>query len=295
MSDQEGADGPLPTGTVGVVTDSNSQFPAELVERYGVEIVPLTVTVDGSAYAEGVDLTADQFFARYADGAAPVVSTAAPSPGAFIAAYERLAERGAEQILSIHIGASVSGTINAARLAVDAAPVPVRLVDTGTASFGVACCAWEAAEALVRGASLGEASAIAESVAPTVGNVFVVGGLEIVRAGGRLAADAGDGGGVPVLSLIDGEIARVGEVTDVDDATEAMAAYVLAEVGEVAEGQVRVAVGIADTEAEPLSLALDERLRGEAVVGEVVHYRIGPSVGAHTGPGTVGCFFWQAR
>lgn len=288
--------GPLPTGTVGVVTDSNSQFPAELVERYGVEIVPLTVTVDGTAYAEGIDLTADEFFALYADGATPTVSTAAPSPGAFIEAYERLAQRGAQQILSVHIGAAVSGTLNSARLAVEASPVPVRLVDTRTASFGVACCAWEAAEALVRGASVGEASAIAESVAPTVGNVFVVGGLDIVRAGGRLAADTDDVvDEVAVLSLLDGEITRVGAVTDVEDATEAMATYVLEHAGEVAEGQLRLAVGIADAEAAPLSHALDRRLSEETVVGDVVHYRIGPSVGVHTGPGTVGCFFWQAR
>lgn len=297
MTHHTSATGPLPTGTVGVVTDSNSQIPDELVERYGLEVVPLTVTVDGTAYAEGTEITADEFFARYEGGGSPEVSTAAPAPGAFVQAYERLADAGADHILGVHIGASVSGTINSARLACDLVDIPVRLVDTGTASFGVACCTWEAAEALVRGASIGEAAAIAESVAPTVGNVFVVGGLDIVRAGGRLAAGAEDtaADGVAVLSLVDGAITPVGTVTDVDDATEAMAGYVLSEAGDVAEGQLRVAVGIADVDARPLSLALEERLRDETVVGEVVHYRIGPSVGVHTGPGTVGCFFWTAR
>lgn len=275
---------------IGIVTDSNSQFPDALVERYGIEIVPLTVTVDGTAYAEGVDLDADGFFARYADGAAPEVTTAAPSPGAFVEAYQRLADRGVTQILSIHIGSAVSATLDAARLGAQQSPVPVRLVDTGTASFGVACCVWEAAEALASGATVDEAAAIAEETAPTVGNVFVVGALEIVRAGGRLAAGTEDSDGVAVLSLVDGSIQRIGEVRHVDDATDAMVEYVTA-----AGDGLRVAVGIADAAAEPLSSAMIQRLSRVPEVKEVVLYRIGPSVGAHTGPGTAGCFFWPAR
>ena len=129
---------------IGLVTDSNAQLPPELATRYGVEVVPLTVTVDGEAFAEGVDLDADAFYARF-DHGTPTVSTSQPSPGAFAEAYARVAERGATEILSIHIGSAVSGTLNSARIAVAGSPVPVRLVDTGTASFGVACCVWEAA------------------------------------------------------------------------------------------------------------------------------------------------------
>ncbi len=274
----------------GIVTDSNSQFPEALRERYGIEIVPLTVTVDGVPYAEGVDLTADDFFARYAGGASPEVTTAAPGPGLLLEAYHRMADRGVEAILSIHIGSEVSATLEAARLAAEESPVPVRLVDTGTASFGISCCVWEAAEALSAGATLDEAAAIAEATAPTVGNVFVVGALEIVRAGGRLAAGTEEGDGVAVLSLVDGAIRRIGDVRHVDDATAAMVAHVVA-----GGTNLRVAVGIADAGAEPLSSALVQQLSVAPEVREVALYRIGPSVGAHTGPGTAGCFFWPAR
>lgn len=285
-------DAPKITPRIGIVTDSNSQFPEALSERYGIEIVPLTVSVDGISYIEGVDLTADDFFARYADGATPEVTTAAPSPGQFLETYQRLADRGVEEILSIHIGSEVSGTVDSARLAAQQSPVPVRLVDTGTASFGIACCVWEAAEALASGASVEEAAAVAEATAPTVGNVFVVGALEIVRAGGRLAGgteDTENTEGVAVLSLVDGQIQRVGEVRHVDDATEAMVGHVT-DHGE----NLRVAVGVADSHAEPLSSSLIQRLSRSDEVKEVVLYRVGPSVGAHTGPGTAGCFFWPA-
>ena len=256
---------------IGLVTDSNAQLPPALLERYGIEVVPLTVTVDGVDHLEGVDLDADAFYAAFAGGAAPTVSTSQPSPGRFAATYRRLADAGADEIVSVHIGSAVSGTVNSARLGATDSPVPVRVVDTGTASFGVGCCVWEAAEALRAGAPAGEAAAVAEALAPSVGNVFVVGALDLVRAGGRLAAGAEAGDGIPVLSLVDGA-ARV----------------------RAAGAGLRVAVGIADAAASPLWQALEAALAGAPEVTEVIRYRVGPSVGAHTGPGTAGAFFYPA-
>ena len=176
--------------TLALVTDSNAQLPPELAQRYGVTVVPLTVTVDGTPYLEGEELDADAFYARFEGGATPVVATAQPSPGHFARVYEGLAAGGATEILSIHIGSDVSGTCNSARIAAGSSPVPVRLVDTGTASFGIACCVWEAAEVLAAGGSIDDAAAVAAELGPTIGNVFTVRALDLPRAGGRLAAGA---------------------------------------------------------------------------------------------------------
>jgi DegV family protein with EDD domain len=275
---------------IGLVTDSNAQLPPELLGRYGIEVVPLTVTVDGVDHLEGVDLDADAFYAAFAGGATPKVATSQPSPGRFAATYRSLAEAGATEILSVHIGAAVSGTVNSARLAAADSPVPVRVVDTGTASFGVGCCVWEAAEALRSGVSAAEAAARAQALAPRIGNVFVVGALDLVRSGGRLAPGAEAGEGIPVLSLVDGAVQVVGTAADVGAATAVMAERVRA-----AGAALRVAVGIADAGAAPLWEALEAALAGAPEVTEVVRYRVGPSVGAHTGPGTAGAFFYDSR
>lgn len=273
---------------IGLVVDSNSQMPAALAERYGVEVVPFTVTVDGVPYAEGVDLDADRFWAFFDAGTTPEVSTSQPSPGRFAAAYEAVAARGADEILSVHIGSALSGTVNSARLAAAGAPVPVRIVDTGTASFGVALCVWEAAEAVQAGASLDEAAAVTEAVAETVGMVFVVRALDLLRSGGRLAAGAGTGnGGVPVLTLDGAAMVVVDEVDDLERGAGAMAAAVRG-----GGRSLRVGVGTADAGTGPLADALIRRLEGAPEVVDVVSYRIGPSVGAHTGPGTVGAFWY---
>jgi DegV family protein with EDD domain len=271
---------------IGIVTDSNSQLPPELAERYGVEVVPLTVTVDGTAYLEGVDLDAAGFYARFEHGR-PRVTTAQPSPGQFAAAYEAVAHAGATEILSVHIGSSVSGTVNSARLASQVSPVPVRIVDTGTASFAVSLCVWEAAEAVGGGATLEEAATAAEQVGATVGNVFVVGVLDVARAGGRLGDDVASAEtSFPVLTLSGGVMQEVGRCNDLEEAATAMADFVRAG-GE----SLRVGVGVADPATLPLVTAVEDRLHDVPEVAQLVRYVIGPSVGAHTGPGTVGVMF----
>jgi DegV family protein with EDD domain len=277
---------------IALVTDSNSQIPPALADRYGVAVVPLTVTVDGVEHLEGVDLDADGFYERFRLGK-PAVSTAHPSPGQFLAAYEEAIAAGADAILSIHIGSNTSGTVNAARLAAGSIDVPVRLVDTGTASFAVSLCVWAAAEAVAAGAGLEEAAAEAQRTAATAGNVFVVGGLDLARAGGRLAAGTTaepTSSGIPVLTLAGGVMRKVGSAANVDEAADLMAAHIRA-----GGWQLRVGVGVADAGVADLVHAVEDRLAGAAEVQEVIRYRIGPSVGAHTGPGTVGAMYAPAR
>jgi DegV family protein with EDD domain len=275
---------------IGLCTDSNAQLPPELARRYGVEVVPLTVTVDGRDYLEWVDLDADAFYALFEGGRSPSAATAAPSPGRFAAAYQALAGRGATEILSVHIGSAISATLNSARLATRSAPVPVRLVDTGTASFGVACCLWEAAEAVAAGAGLEEAAAVAEAVAARTGNVFVVQAVDLVRRGGRMGAAAQralEADAVPVLRLVGGSYQPVAQAHTVDEAADAMAAAVL----ESGPG-LRVGISVADGAGAPVREALERRLEGAPEVAELVRYRVGPSVGVHTGPGTAGAMWY---
>jgi fatty acid-binding protein DegV len=148
---------------------------------------------------------------------------------------------------------------------------------------------WEAGEAALAGARAAEVAVTAEAVAVTVGNVFVVRALDLARAGGRLAVAEEPTDAVPVLSLVAGELKSVGQARDLHEAAVVMADYVTR-----AAGELRVAIGIADHGAAPLWQALEALLEARPEVREVVRYRVGPSVGAHTGPGTAGAFFYPS-
>ena len=273
---------------IALVTDSNALVPAELRSRFGVRVVPLTVVVDGQPYAEGIDLSTDDFYTRLAAGA--TVSTAAPSPGEFLAEYERAAGTGADAALSLHIGSNTSATVNSARLAATSSPIPVEIIDTGTASFPVGCCVWAAGAALERGEDLAAAAAAANAVAAAIGNVFIVGGLDLARRGGRLAPGAEQGEGIPVLALRDGTMDVLGRAHDVEGAIAAMADAVFAS----AAGQ-SLRVGVGDAVATDVAGGLASRLASAPKVMEVVRYQVGPSVAAHSGLGTAGAVYFPAE
>jgi len=167
----------------------------------------------------------------------------------------------------------------------------VHLVDSGTMSFGISCCVWEAAEALAAGAGIDDAAGVARAVAPSVGNAFVVGALDLGRAGGRVVADgaasaASEAGRIPVLSMAGAELRTLGTAADVASAAALMAEHV-----RTGGNDLRVAIGIADVGAAAFWEALEDELRTDPQVTELVRYRVGPSVGVHTGPGTAGAFF----
>ncbi len=273
---------------IGLCVDSNSQMPAALADRYGIEIVPITVVVDRVAYQEGVDLDADGFWDFFEGGRIPDVGTSQPSPGEIAAAWTRLVDRGATEIVSVHVGAHHSGTINSARVATQMVDVDVHIVDTGTISFGISCCAWTAAEVVADGGSAAQAAAAAEAVAPKLKNAFVMEGLELATASGRVReAPELPPEGIAVYALTGPELTVLGGAATAEEAARFMADAVLADT------PVRAAVGVADAAVTPVGDALRSALAGHDGVVDLVDYRVGPSVGAFSGPGTAGCFWFS--
>lgn len=267
-----------------IVTDSTSMLPPPLRERFGVGVVAMTVTVDGEEHREGNDLTTDDFYARLAAGA--TVATAAPAPGDFLDAYREATEAGADHVLSIHTGATYSAVMSAATIAAGLAEVEVTLVDTALVSFPVALCIWAAGEALVAGATPAQAADAARATAARTGSVFVVGVPALARQGGRFVTVTGDLAPTSIL-LLDGDgIRELAQADDLDIAVDLMARHALAMA---ADNALRVGVG--DALRPELAVALVDRLTGAPGVAEVVRYEVGPSVGAHTGAGTVGIVY----
>ena len=269
---------------IALVTDSNAQMPAQLRDRYGIRVAPLGITIDGVAFKEGVDISSEEFYQQLAHGAA--VATSAASPGDVLAQYEAAAADGAEAILSIHIGSNTSATLNAVKVAQGLSPIPVTIVDTGTASFAIGCCVWAAADALIAGASIDAGAQRAYEVAAQVGNVFIVGALDLAERGGRLAVQSREAP-LPVLALEAGQMCPVAQVFDHDAAVDAMCDYVVQRAQDA-----RQCIGVGNAGSEPLTQRFIERLHETRVASEIVRYDIGPSVGAHTGLGTVGCVFF---
>ncbi|MBI2168561.1 MAG: DegV family protein [Actinobacteria bacterium] len=116
--------------------------------------------------------------------------------------------------------------------------------------------------------------------------MFVVGTLDLARSGGRLDPSADATEGVPVLRLRDGQVTVVDTVASAEEAASVMATEILA-----AGKWLRIGIGVSDTSSVPVGNQLFGLLVAEVPDVEVISYRVGPSVGVHTGPGTAGAVY----
>jgi fatty acid kinase fatty acid binding subunit len=192
-------------------------------------------------------------------------------------------------IVSIHIGSSLSGTVQSAQVAAESARIPVTVIDTGQASFAEGLCVWEALDALRDGKSAAEVAEHVQVASRGVGNTFVVKALDLARRGGRLSAGEEAPSGIPVMALTGSGMKVLDSATTVDEAVEAMAGHVESAAREAGKRKLRVGVGHG---AAP-EIAAGLRLRIERMNGieEIVEYVVGPVIGAHTGAGTAGAVF----
>jgi len=239
-------------------------------------VVPIGVTLGGKPFDERV-ASLDDFYDELRGGV--TATTSLPSPADFDDAYQRAAELGAEAVLSIHLDARASGTIAAAELAARHAAVPVTVVDTWTASFGVGLCVCAAADVIGAGGSPDDAARAAAQLGASLRNVFVA----RFAPGGRVPTT----GSWMALSFRDGASFPLAECSSADEAVAILAACV-----DQAEGRVAASVGHAARELEP---AADDLARALEDGGcPVERYRVGAAVGAHTGPDSFGAFWWPA-
>ena len=102
--------------TVRIVTDSASDLPQELVDKHGIEIVPLTIRFGDDEYVDRKDLSTDQFWTKL-EQSSTLPETAAPSVGAFEEAFRRLADDGATGIVCVNLSSRLSATMQSAQVA----------------------------------------------------------------------------------------------------------------------------------------------------------------------------------
>jgi DegV family protein with EDD domain len=280
-----------PSGTVGVVTDSSCDLPADLVTRWGIEVVPLTIRFGDEELVDREELSTSDFWARCARSP-ELPSTAAPSPGRFEQAYRSLAERGARSVVAITLSGALSATMQSAELAaraVAADDIDVRVVDSRTVSLGLGTIALAAAEQAAGGADLDAVERLARELIPRTRVFGALDTLENLRKGGRIGnarALLGTALSIkPIIEVADGVVEQQGK-----QRTRSKALGFLVDTVASFRGRIEhLAVLHADSpDIDEFVARLRPYAEGEIVVGQ-----IGPVIGAHAGRGTIGVAFQE--
>lgn len=272
---------------VGIVTESVATVPPADVRRLGIEVVPLPVLFGAEEHLDGADLPADEFYRRMLeDGAAP--TTAAPSPGAYADAVGRAVAAGADEVVVLTLSSTLSAAHEAARAGTAGAPVPVHVVDTGTAAAAQGIVVRYCAELAAAGAPAAKAAAAAQRLSRHVGLYAVIPTLTYLRRGGRigrLQGFAGERLGIkPLVTLRHGEVGAQGVVRSMEGAFARMVQLVRRAADGAAALELVVTHGGAPADAERLAGLLEGVPRRRPL--DVVPFT--PVMGAHTGPGVVG-------
>jgi DegV family protein with EDD domain len=268
-----------------VVTDSACDLSAELAAKRGVTIVPLSIRFGTEEFVDGSTLSTDDFWARCA--ASPVLpETSAPSPGAFQEAFLAAADEGYEGVLSISLSSGVSATYQAAVTAANAVAdrIPVRTVDSRLLTMGQGLIALDVADLAALGATIDELAARAVQLIPRTSVFGAVDTLEHLEKGGRIGGARALLGSLlsikPVVTLVDGVVAEESK-----QRTRARSLRYLADKAGDSAPLSRLAVCNGAASDIDSFLGMIEGVRSEH---PPVVVDLGPVVGTHTGPGTIG-------
>ena len=272
---------------VRVVTDSACDLPDDLIERDGIEVVPLTIRFGKEELVDRKELSTDEFWRRLGDSDV-LPETSAPSAGAFEGAFRRLVDDGATGIICINLSSKLSATMQSAQVAAQAvqADCPIVVVDSLMVSMGLGSLCLTAARRAAEGDTL---ESIVANVTDRRNRSKLYGALdtlEFLKKGGRVGNARALLGSMlaikPVLEVRDGEVEEAGKVR-----TRSKALRLL--VDRVKEGpfeNLAVLHGNAPDLDELLDLLEPLAPRDEIVVGQ-----IGPVIGTHAGPRVIGVTF----
>jgi DegV family protein with EDD domain len=276
---------------VAVVTDSTSYLPPELIERNGIEVVPLYIVFGGDRTVPEVEITDYPAFFEELRTAETLPTTSQPSVGDFTSTFEPLLAAGRE-IVSVHISGGLSGTPEAARQAKEALTRDgkggegIEVVDSTTAAGGLGFMVLAAAKAARNGAAAKEVAAHVAEARKELRLWFAIDTLEFLKRGGRIgAASAWIGSTLrvkPILT-VENEMTPVERVRTSARMFERLVDYARSCADSGVDAWSAQHINAPDLCGELVERCTEIYGHGPTIVSE-----IGPVLSAHTGPGLLG-------
>ncbi len=271
--------------SIKIVTDSTCDLPQDLLQEYGVTVVPLYINFGDQGYLDGEELTRQEFYQRLPE-CDPLPTTATPGVDAFKQVYEDLADSGASEILSIHISISLSATVDVARTAAnETKKVPVTVLDSQQLSLGTGFLVLSAAKAAAEGKSMDEIVSMLNEQTSRTYVIAALDTLEYLKRSGRMNAVVARLGSVlkikPILIMHDGE--PTGERVRTRERALARLIEFIGELGPLEE------LALVHTNAAQEAKELFQRSKHLfANQEEPLSVDVTPVLGTNIGPGVVG-------
>lgn len=271
---------------IALVTDSTVDFTPEMTKECEAHIIPLKILFGDQEYLDG-EISSDDFYKRLQEEN-ELPKTSQPSPEDFSVLYSKLLEE-YQEVISIHISSELSGTLNSARLATERLKAKIHLIDTKTISMGVAMMMMEASKFIKEGLEAADIVERLAKVRPNVEAVFTLNTLEFLQKGGRIGRVQGIMGQFlnikPIIRVgDDGVYHTIGKARSQEKALNTM----VESFKEMAKGRKCVRFGVVHGAALEAGLYLKKAMENAFEMQSAIFTQVGPVIGVHTGPGTIG-------
>jgi len=279
--------------TTGIVTDSLSDITSDVAERLGITVVPLTVLFGHEAYLDRVTITTDQFYERLVRG--PIwPTTTQPTPAAFAAVYEKLAET-TDEILVVTLSSKMSGTYQSATGAKPMVKKKCRIevIDSETVAMGLGLIVMAAAKQAQKGAKLKDLVDFVNRGKARSHFIAYFDTLKYLAKGGRIGKAQGLLGSLlsvkPLLNVKEGEMAPVTRVRSLPAGMD----YIYKFASAFGDRIENVAVEHTTNPDEADRLA--ERLSAVVPKEKIIRSTVSPVLGTYGGPGAVAVTVLEAE
>lgn len=271
-----------------IICDSLSDVPKDILEKYDIEVVPLTVIVDGKEYKDGIDITKEEFYKILRDDKV-YPKTSQATYAQFTEVFEKYIKEGKE-IIYISGSSSATGTYQSANMAKnDLDTDNIYTYDSQTFSFGIGYLVVKAAELAKEGKSPNDIIEILNDIREKSYLLFSVDTLDYLKNGGRISSTKATIGSIlnikPILDVKDGLVSSVAQVRGKKNVISKMIELVKENCGEDLSNQI-IYIGYSDDfkEKEKLTDAIKEEFNPI----DIQYFMVGTCIGAHSGPGVTG-------
>ena len=273
-----------------IITDSMTDIPKNQADFYGIRVLPLTVFFGETAYQDGVDLTAKEFYSKLAT-TDKLPRTSQVTPASFQKSFEEALEQG-EEVLCINASSRASGTHQSALIAKDAVgSEKIQVIDTMSLSMGAGLTVIETARQIESGATFEEASLFAQSFSRGVDHLFTVDTVKYLQKGGRINPGKAIVANIlnikPILTLSNGLVDPLDKVRG--------SKKVIGKMLELAKSRgshfSNATVVIAHANVPERAKIMKQQVNQALVPKEIIITEIGCTIGTHVGPGTLALFY----
>ena len=269
-----------------IICDSISDLPIEIIEKYNIDIVPLTVIFNNKEYLAGETLTTKEFYKILRDTDI-MPKTSQATYVQFKSAFEKYDEN--TEIIYIAGSSTASGTYQSSMLAKNDGHDNVSIFNTQNLSIGSALFVIKACEMVENGCSIEEIILSLEKLKNDVEVVFSVDTLEYLKMGGRISSTKAALGNLlsikPILEVKDGLVIQKSQVRGKKQIYSTLAKTIVEKFGKDLKSRT-IIIGCGDN-IEDLEI-MKESLEKEAEISNVYFVNIGCVVCSHSGPGVMG-------